>query len=199
MTVRTYLYDANGNDREVPLDKSTISNLDRDQLLWVDIRGEDEAEIREVASLFGLSKEAVRDLIEKHERPDLENYGDYFHLRVIGVSDIEGLYVPVHLDMVAGRDYVMTLERENTRLLQGFNDQIRGDSKVGQLAASDFVASLLDLHLDSYFRALEGLEEELDKFDERVLRRRSSNIRRHGDPLLMQWGGNAPLSFLVKS
>ncbi len=175
MAVRTYLYDAEGKDRELELNECMVADLGERQLLWLDVKGSDKGEMEQAAKLLGLEPETALKLVESHKHPQLENYGHYLHLKVLGVSEAESHYVPVHLDLVAGRNFVMTAQHEDVRLLEDFNEQIRGDSDIGQLTSVAFMASLLDVLIDSYFTALDGLEDEIDRFDERALRRKSTD------------------------
>jgi magnesium transporter len=192
MAVRAVFFDAEGQDREVQLDAKVVESLTERQLLWVDIVGQAPTLIKQVASLFGLNQETVAGLIETHARPQLQNYGEYLHLRVLGVtSESRGAiepaiepadrlnsgpidaYVPVHLDLVAGPNYVITVQAENTRLFEQFVRQVRGNTRIGQLTAPAFLASILDLYLESYFVAIERIENEIDLFDEQALQARS--------------------------
>jgi magnesium transporter len=190
MAVRAVLFDAEGQDREIQLDAKIVESLTERQLLWVDIVGQDPTLIKQVASLFGLNEETVAGLIETHARPQLQNYGEYLHLRVLGVTSessgaIEPVdrlnsgpidaYVPVHLDLVAGPNYVITVQAENTKLFEQFVRQVRGNTRIGQLTAPAFLASILDLYLESYFVAIERIENEIDLFDEQALQARSSD------------------------
>jgi magnesium transporter len=175
MSVHTLLFDAEGRDKEVELKESLVKGLGENQLLWVDVRNAEEAEIQKVGEIFGLDPACVRDLIEVHHRPELRNYGEYFHLQVIGVARKDNRDEPVHLDMVAGENFVVTVQQEDLKLLDDFNEQVRGDTQIGRLGSADFVAALLDLHLDSYYHSMNVMEDEIDRFDDAALRGKLSS------------------------
>jgi Mg2+ and Co2+ transporter CorA len=111
----------------------------------------------------------VHDLCEVHHQPELRNYGEYFHLQVIGVVREDSRFSPVHLDMVAGENFVVTVQQEDLKLLDNFNEQVRGDTQIGKLGSAEFVAALLDLHIDSYYHTLDAIEDDIDRFDEAAL------------------------------
>jgi magnesium transporter len=46
-----------------------------------------------------------------------------------------------------------------------------GESQIGELDAESFVATMLDLHIASYFRILEELEHSVDEMDEKILQK----------------------------
>jgi magnesium transporter len=163
------LFDAEGCDKEIELNQSIVEELSENQLLWVDVRNAEGDEIHWVGNCFGLDQQCVLDLIEVHHRPELRNYGEYFHIQVIGVARKDNKDEPVHLDMVAGDNFVVTVQQEDLKLLDNFNEQVRGDTQIGRLGAADFVAALLDLHLDSYYHSLDVLEDQVDRFDDAAL------------------------------
>lgn len=169
MSVKAILFDAEGRDKEVKLRAGIVKDLGENQLLWVDMRNASEDEIKQVGKTFGLDEECVRDLAEVHHRPELRNYGEYFHLQVIGVARTKDKDEPVHLDMVAGENFVVTVQQEELKLLDNFNEQVRGDTKIGRLGSADFVAAMLDLHIDSYYHSLNVMEDQIDRFDDAAL------------------------------
>ena len=52
-----------------------------------------------------------------------------------------------------------------------FAKRERGEAGIGELDAESFVATMLDLHIVSYFRVLEDIEETVDRMDDRILQR----------------------------
>jgi magnesium transporter len=70
---------------------------------------------------------------------------------------------------------VVTVQQEELKLLDNFNEQVRGDTKIGQLGSADFVAALLDLHIDSYYHSLNVMEDQIDRFDEAALQGKLSS------------------------
>src|SRR3990167_7539616 len=81
--IQTFLYDANGADREIDVASVDMSALGKDQLLWIDVVGRKESELRHLQSLFGLKRQAVSDLLSSGSVNVLNNSGDHFHCRVV--------------------------------------------------------------------------------------------------------------------
>jgi magnesium/cobalt transport protein CorA len=171
MSVRAYLYDAEGKDREVPLDEAT-ANLSVKQLLRVDLTAFGESEVRRVAVKLGLPREAAENLLEPTRRPRLDNYGEFFQLVIDAIQDDGKGFRTEELDFVVGPNVVVTAHREPIDFLESFDRRVRGDTRMGQLDAPAFLAALLDWHITNYFRAVENLEAEVDRLDERALNSR---------------------------
>src|SRR5579872_5122124 len=97
MPIKAFLYDATGTDREVKLDAELVKGLHDRQLLWVDVSQFTESEIRNIGTLFSLSRESVGALLSSGRRPRLDNYGAYFQLNVDTIQEAERKYSVIEL------------------------------------------------------------------------------------------------------
>jgi magnesium transporter len=174
MSVRAYLYDATGTDREVMLDAQILADLHDRQLLWIDVSNFEESELRQVATILNLKAESVFTFLQAEHRPRLDNYGDYFQFNLNSIELTENKLKLVELDFVVRPNLVLTVHRQPVEFLNSFAQRVKGDSDLGQLDAQVFVAALLDWHVTSYFRLIEHIEAEVDKMDAYALRPRHS-------------------------
>lgn len=173
MTVRAYLYDADGTDRAVDLQDGTLSSLSDRQLLWIDVIGKNQAEIESVGATVHLHRESIKNLLNPIGRPRLDQFGEYFQVNVVAIEPAqkgdEPSFIQIPLDFFAGPNYVVTTHEQDLKFLHDFDDRVREDSGMGALDSASFLAALLDWHITSYFRVLEEFEEAVDSLDEEVL------------------------------
>lgn len=169
MPVRAYLYDADGTDSEVRLNEQVVANLNDKHLLWIDVTGGEKTEWKQVTALFGLHPEAVSNALSPAHQPRVDNYGDHYHVNVNALKVVEKRLGTTELDFIVGKNFVITTHREPVAFLEKFEEQVKDDSQLGQLNAPLFLATLLDWHISDYFRAIEALETEIDRLDERAL------------------------------
>lgn len=93
MSMVSRLFDADATDREVEVEASVVKGLTDHQLLWADVTGDDEGELRRTAVLFGLEEQSLRNLLKPIGRPRLYVLTDYFEtlarpeFEVIATSD----------------------------------------------------------------------------------------------------------------
>jgi magnesium/cobalt transport protein CorA len=170
MTIKAYLYDATGRDREIELDGEVLANLHDQQLLWIDISEFEDREIRPLAHMLGLTTESVRSLLQKEHRPRLDHYGKYSQLIVNTIQEEDGRYRLVEVDFIFAANLVVTIHRHPVAFLQSFDRRVRSDSDLGELDAHSFLAGLLDWHILGYFRLVEELERAVDEIDAHALR-----------------------------
>lgn len=169
MTVRAYLFDADGADKEVQLTPQVIASLSDRTILWVDVSDNNQNELTQIASLLHLHRESLSNLLNPIGRPRLDVYDQYFQVNVIAVKEVDRIYHPLEFDLFAGPNYVVTFHPEPIDFLETFDRQVRGDTQIGALTAASFLAALLDWHVSSYFTVLRSLEDEVDRLDEMAI------------------------------
>jgi Mg2+ and Co2+ transporter CorA len=132
----------------------------------------------------GLDPRLVARLTEDSPAPNLTQYPDHLHL-VIAALDLPGSSPagapapePARLDLVAGRNWVLTVHTDPLPALDRVIDLTEGETRFGALDAAGFVAAIVDEVLAGYLALAASIEEEIDRLDERALRTRP------GDDLL---------------
>ncbi|MDQ3056626.1 MAG: hypothetical protein M3Q96_02610, partial [Pseudomonadota bacterium] len=81
------LFDADGSDSELAPAQIDPSRLSDHQLLWIELCGDDDAQLKDVVAQLGLSDHlaAVRAGMCGH--PRVENFGDWFLVRAAAITD----------------------------------------------------------------------------------------------------------------
>ena len=167
MAVTSWLFDADGADEAVEVDEAVIRRLTDRRLLWVDVEGDGEAELRQGADTLGFETESVRALLNPIGRPRLNVLGEYFEIKVVALDDHDQ---PLELDLLAGRNWVATVHRATIPFLDELRDRLRPDTELGRLNAPSFLAALLDWQVGTYFASVQELERDIDRLDDRALR-----------------------------
>jgi len=167
VAVTSWLFDADGADEAVEVDEAVIRRLTDRRLLWVDVEGDGEAELRQVADTLGFETESVRALLNPIGRPRLNVLGEYFEIKVVALDDHDQ---PLELDLLAGRNWVATVHRATIPFLDELRDRLRPDTELGRLNAPSFLAALLDWQVGTYFASVQELERDIDRLDDRALR-----------------------------
>jgi magnesium transporter len=169
MGIRSCLYRADDPDLEVPLSREVIGALNERQLLWLDLAAPEAADIERVAELFDLRPSALRLPPHPH-RPSLENYGACFRLCVYAALGSKGGPCQARpLTLVAGENFVISVHNDDLPFIDELRHREKGDTRLGELTAESFVASLLDRQLSTFFHAVERLEHDVDETEVAVL------------------------------
>jgi Mg2+ and Co2+ transporter CorA len=165
---RAVLFDADGDDQEVELDAVDLATLSERQLLWIDQQGEPSPELLRALGLAS----ALRVLEEGGDRPRVQNFGDWFLLRVIAIACAQPLqFSGEAMTLLVGRNFVVSLHRQPLEYMAQLRERERADTRIGVLSAESFTASLLDWQMTTYFDAVAQLEEEVDRLEVQLLTR----------------------------
>lgn len=86
MKILVYLFDADGEDRQVELSENILSSVNDKQLLWINILKRDEATLESVTKALRLEKVPMRGILRIYERPKIYKFSDFYHFFIISAE-----------------------------------------------------------------------------------------------------------------
>ncbi len=140
--------------------------------------GRDGADIDAVAGAVGSDAQLATRLASETGRADLTQYPNHLHLvveTIEPVAESKGMDQEPErreLDLVAGKNWVVTVHSDTLSVVGRIDDLTRGETHLGALDAAGFLAAIVDEVLTGYFQVAETIEREIDRLDERALRAR---------------------------
>lgn len=158
---------------EVPL------YLNKYPVTWLDISGLGDLTILEkVASMFSLHPLAMEDVVNIHQRPKVEDYGDVmFAVTVMPEMTPNGLDLE-QISIFWGKNFVLTFqEKPGGDCLDPLRLRIKNGGKRQRLLRAEYVAyAILDTTIDSFFPILDTLGVKLDDIEEDAITNPSTQI-----------------------
>lgn len=135
------------------------------EFLWIDLRDPEEAALSAVGDEFGLHELAVEDSLHFGQRPKAEDYDDHVFLVAYGVGEDDATPVEVHFFVTA--EVLVTVHRDECPAFAELLDRMarRRAAPRGAMA----VHAVLDALTDSFFPALQAVEDDIDAIDERLV------------------------------
>lgn len=170
MSIEAILWHSDGRDEEVDLGDSRRRRLSKDQLLWVDCDSADDEERENVSTALGLSDSAIEALRAELTAPDARVLEGAVEIVVLSPGDGKELE-PVPLQILMGREWIITRHDAPLEYLARHRERLRDERPIGLLKPVEFLVSVLDWHVDSFFEAADELERNVDQLDEAALRR----------------------------
>jgi magnesium transporter len=171
---RAILFDAKGQDREVPFAPEAAEDLKDDQLLWVDAeRATARAAIESIAGPLGLSGPDIERVTTTTGRARLVRTSQHIHLTLHTLEPGEGRDddpVSRELDLIAGRDIVVTIHDGPVAAIDRYVGGLTGDTRLGAASAADLLSSLVDEVINGYFAVIESIERDIDRLDVQALK-----------------------------
>ena len=169
MKITTYLYDSDG-DKEVEFTGDICRRLNENELLWINVLERKKETVENVIENLRFKNAPVGAMLDTEERPKLDKYENFFRLFINSVSLTEKERLKrVPIDFLVGKNVVITIQDGEVDYFEEFRNLEEGERHIGEMDAESFVATLLDLHVVTYFRAVEEIERQVDKFDEKIL------------------------------
>jgi len=159
---------------EESVDLARLGELLQDPLacLWVDLEAEPEESLEALGRQFALHPLTVEDLVHKNQRPKLEEFEDYIFVVVHGLRPREGEEVPAdEVDIALGKNWILSAHDGPIDAIKRAYDQVVTKPKTLEGSASFILHRIGDLLVDSYFPALDALEEEIDDLEDDVVQR----------------------------
>lgn len=140
-------------------------------VLWINVAGlGDLKRIQEVGEAFGVHSLALEDVVNTHQRPKLDEYGD----DVFWVARLPGLegkrFQTQQVSLYLAEGVVITFVEEPNEVFELIRDRIRNSKGRVRGEGADYLAyAVMDAVVDHFFPMLEILGEEIEGLEERVV------------------------------
>jgi magnesium transporter len=151
-----------------------VRSIGPQQLLWVDLerQGEKDERLADVAEVLELADADIARIGGEVGRARLTRTQDRLHLTLQAMQPDEAdptKLVRREIDLVAGRNVVLSVHDGPVGALQRFEDGLEGETRLGLLDAADLLSSFVDEVVTGYYQVVEVLDREIDGLDERAL------------------------------
>lgn len=169
MSIRTLLARADGSDADIDIAEVKARRVKDDELVWVDLERPSTEELDAVREALRLGDDTASAIGAEPTEPVARVLDDGVEVVVLALDD-ELDADPAPLRVVIGAGWVLTQHEMTIRFLDEHRDAIQDQREVGRLTPVEFLASVLDWHVDAFFHAAEQLEREVDELDDAALR-----------------------------
>jgi magnesium transporter len=157
---------------------------DQQALTWLDLQVEDDLSKYSdlLTNEFKLSRLVTDSLEDKVERSKLVEQHGYFYLVVHGLAfDIDsGETSTPKLDIVFGRNFLVTVHRSPMPWLDGLLTEARTDASQEHIMSrgvARLLHAVLDTLVDSYFPVLDELDDLVDELEDATVTVASNEVQ----------------------
>ena len=139
-------------------------------LLWVDAEGETPEALQALAARFELHPVTVDDIINRDQRPKIEEFERYIFLVVHGLRAIRGDELETdELHIALKENCLLTVHDRPMDAVKRVFDRCATDPRALQNGTSFLLYLLSDTVVDGYFPILDGLGDEIDALEDAVV------------------------------
>ena len=144
---------------------------------WIHSSGlGDSARLEALGEHFGLHRLALEDVLNLHQRPKAEPYGDHVFV-VVRLPGEEGTGQTRQISLFLGPDWLLSFDDGGEVCFAPVMERIRGGRGRIRGGGADYLLyALLDSVIDAYFPVLERHGETLEQLEDAVLDRPDARL-----------------------
>jgi magnesium transporter len=168
-----YLYTFNRTGLTLhPADQLAALCADENNLLWIDVDDPTTAAFEQMAELLRLHPLAVEDTRNDYQRPKVEEYDEHLFIIVNSLLPIprERTISIEEVDIFLGKNYVITVRSKMNHCLSLAKERLQRPGAFRQPSSGFLFYVIIDVIVDSYFPALEMLENEIQTLEDEIIR-----------------------------
>jgi len=140
---------------------------------WINIDGVHDAEVvGKIGSHFGIHSLILEDIMTTHQRPKMEDLGDYIFvvLRMLSYEDKTKEVNSEQVSLVIGSNFVISFQEGVGDVFDSIRDRIRtGKGRLRKMGPDYLAYTLIDSVVDNYFIILEKLGEQVEVLEEELV------------------------------
>lgn len=139
--------------------------------LWINLDDDYDGKVVEtICGIFGIHPLVMEDIIEKGQRPKVEDYENYIFsvAKMIYYKDED--LVLEQLSFITGKNYLITFGEEEGDVFDRVRSRLRKEGSLIRKEGVDFLLyNLVDSLVEGYFHTLEIMGEKIDVIEEKVI------------------------------
>jgi magnesium transporter len=149
---------------------------------WISVEGVGDVDmIRRLGEILKLHELALEDVMNNHQRAKVEQYGEHLFIVARIIEEVDqpgcGKLESDQLGMFLGQRLLVTFEHTRENCFDPIRDRIRRGKGIIRTSGPDYLAyALLDSVVDSYFPILEGIGEQIEALEERIIESTKNHV-----------------------
>ena len=146
-----------------------------DGYLWLSLISPTTEQMAPVAEALGINSLTVEDIVTAHQRPKLDQMGDYVFIVAHNVdydpnppSDTSEFITTNEVQMVVGRNFVVTIQHGSQLIGGSVRRRIENSQSLANLGPMTVAYAVIDWLVDDYLYISQRLERKLDAMESEV-------------------------------
>ncbi len=155
--------------------KESIKRLPKkDEALWIDIH-ESKDDFLAIKDLFKLHPLTVDDCLKKETRIKIEVFDNYLLLIVYGINVSKGGIHIQEVDFILGKNFLITNHLNDVESIIQLQNDPKTLQKLLNKGPEFIVQYIMDRLIESFFPAIEKIDEEIDSIETKIFQRADAN------------------------
>ena len=145
--------------------------LSNESVTWLHLQGLIQADtIKHIGNLFKLPPLAMEDVLNKGQRPKVEEYDNLQFIVMSMPINVNGELTIEQVSIFLGENYIISFHSGNHDPFEPLRNRLRKESgRIRSLGADYLIYCILDLVIDQGYPILENLGESIESIEEKLL------------------------------
>lgn len=150
-----------------------FGHRDTQTVSWINVNGLHDTDlIHELGDHFAVHPLVLEDIVNNHQRPKMEDYGEnlYIVVRMLSFAANKEHLISEQISLVIGPDHLLTFQERHGDVLEPVRERLRrGRGRIRTAGPGYLGYTILDAVIDHYFQVLETYAESIELLEEEVL------------------------------
>jgi magnesium transporter len=146
---------------------------DSSSVTWINIDGIHRVDIIErIGQHFDLHSLIVEDIVSPHQRPKLEDFGEYVYIvfKMLQYDEKENSVKIEQISIILGNNFVISFQEMRGDIFEPIRDRIRsGKGRIRKMHSDYLAYALMDTIVDNYYTILEGFGDRIEEIEGEVV------------------------------
>jgi len=145
--------------------------LDRKSVTWIHMQGPLHADtIKNIGNIFELHPLTLEDVLNKGQRPKIEEFDDLLFVIMSMPAVIDGETVIEQVSIFMGEGFIISFHPGETDPFDPLRNRLRmKNGRIRSLNADYLLYGIIDLVIDQGYPVLEGIGEKIENIEEALL------------------------------
>jgi magnesium transporter len=145
--------------------------LEKDSITWIHLQGPAQAEtIKKIGDIFELHPLSLEDILNKGQRPKIEEYDDLLFIIMSMPIEVEGVTMIEQVSLFLGENYIISFHGGSVDPFDPLRQRLRRQNSSTRSKQADYLLyCILDLVIDQGYPILEALGEKIEGLEEQLL------------------------------
>jgi magnesium transporter len=149
------------------------------EVTWINVDGTQDADLLgQIGEKFGIHPLALEDVINRGQRPKLEDFGEYLFitLRLPKKTEASSPIDTEQINVFLGPKFVMTIHDSGDAFGPIIQRMKENKGRIMKMQADYLAYALIDLIVDQHFPVMESVSDQIEALEDEVQESASSDI-----------------------
>jgi magnesium transporter len=172
--IRAHVFRQGREVTDVDIDSLSEVRTEKGTVVWVDLVSPTEPELAKIAEEFGVEESTLRECARRHQRPKLEENGDYLLVVSYGakLAKRAGIAELHELDILAGKGWLITVHGGKPLDSEETARRVGAHPEMFRSGSGFLLYVVLDELVDTFFPALDRIGERIENLEQAIFQDR---------------------------